>query len=68
MEALLEKQIARCSEIVDRIADIVAEDGLTPNACANFVGRLPSLMTSTAAVGRVAWQFRESNRKKLSTT
>ena len=68
MEALLEKQIARCSDIIDRIADIVSQDGLTPNVCVNFVSRLPSLMTSSAAVGKIAWQFRESTRKKLSAT
>jgi hypothetical protein len=68
MEALLEGQIARCSEIIDRIVDRVAQDGLSPNACVNFVSRLPSLMTSSAALGKVAWQFRELNRRRAGTT
>ena len=68
MEALLEGQIARCSEIIDRIVDRVDQDGLSPDACVNFVSRLPSLMTSTAALGKVACQFRELNRRKVGTT
>lgn len=64
MDVLLEKQIASCSGVIGQIVDYVARAGLNADVCANFVGRIPSLMTASAAVGRVVSQLRASDRKK----
>lgn len=66
IDVLLEKQIASCSGVIGQIVDYIARAGLNAEVCANFVGRIPSLMTASAAVGRVISQVRAADGQKLA--